>query len=250
MPEDREDALPPDERVEPASRESRSKRRDARARPAPVFGRGALAALLVWGLAVLAVSAGIAGSTTFWWVVPLIGAAVPIFLVIAQNHAPRDRKDLGETKEQELLEALKEHGELTPTTAAMLTTATVSEATKVLEDLARTGHLEVQAREGRLVYALREGDRRGLTQSARPESEPDALPTRTSSPRQPDEPLSEREIEVLRLIASGRTNREIAQELFVALGTVKAHVNNVYRKLGARNRADAVSIARSLNLLD
>jgi LuxR family transcriptional regulator, maltose regulon positive regulatory protein len=63
------------------------------------------------------------------------------------------------------------------------------------------------------------------------------------------EPLSERELEVLVLIAAGKRNPEIARELFIVLSTVKTHVQNIYRKLGARNRAQAVSKARELNLL-
>jgi LuxR family transcriptional regulator, maltose regulon positive regulatory protein len=63
------------------------------------------------------------------------------------------------------------------------------------------------------------------------------------------EPLSERELEVLVLIAAGKRNPEIARELFIVLSTVKTHVHNIYRKLGARNRAQAVSRARELNLL-
>jgi LuxR family maltose regulon positive regulatory protein len=63
------------------------------------------------------------------------------------------------------------------------------------------------------------------------------------------EPLSERELEVLRLVASGRSNREIARELYVSLGTVKTHINNTYRKLGASSRTRAVARARDLNLV-
>jgi LuxR family maltose regulon positive regulatory protein len=63
------------------------------------------------------------------------------------------------------------------------------------------------------------------------------------------EPLSERELEVLVLIAAGKRNPEIARELFIVLSTVKTHVQNIYRKLGARNRAQAVSRAGELNLL-
>jgi LuxR family transcriptional regulator, maltose regulon positive regulatory protein len=63
------------------------------------------------------------------------------------------------------------------------------------------------------------------------------------------EPLSEREMEVLALVAAGKRNPEIARELFIVLSTVKTHVQNIFRKLGARNRAQAVSRARELNLL-
>ena len=63
------------------------------------------------------------------------------------------------------------------------------------------------------------------------------------------EPLSERELEVLRLIASGRSNREIAQMLFVTPGTVKRHSHNIYGKLEVRSRTQAVARARDLNLL-
>jgi ATP/maltotriose-dependent transcriptional regulator MalT len=64
------------------------------------------------------------------------------------------------------------------------------------------------------------------------------------------EPLTEREAEVLVLLASGRTNREIAADLFVTVGTIKAHTSNIYAKLQVRNRAEALSRARELGLLD
>jgi LuxR family transcriptional regulator, maltose regulon positive regulatory protein len=63
------------------------------------------------------------------------------------------------------------------------------------------------------------------------------------------EPLSERELEVLRLIASGKSNREISSELFVSVGTVKTHIINLYRKLDAHSRTQALARARELNLL-
>ena len=63
------------------------------------------------------------------------------------------------------------------------------------------------------------------------------------------EPLSERELEVLQLIAAGKTNRRISSELFVSVGTVKTHINNVYRKLDAHSRTQAVARARELKLL-
>ena len=64
------------------------------------------------------------------------------------------------------------------------------------------------------------------------------------------EPLSERELEVLHLVADGLSNREIARTLFLSLGTVKAHVSHVYGKLLVRNRTRAVARARELQLLD
>jgi LuxR family maltose regulon positive regulatory protein len=63
------------------------------------------------------------------------------------------------------------------------------------------------------------------------------------------EPLSQRELEVLQLIALGRTNQEIAQQLIVAPGTVKAHTANIYRKLDVANRTEAVARARQLGIL-
>jgi LuxR family transcriptional regulator, maltose regulon positive regulatory protein len=63
------------------------------------------------------------------------------------------------------------------------------------------------------------------------------------------EPLTERELEVLRLIASGKSNRRIATELFVSVGTVKTHINNIYRKLDAHSRTQALARARELKLL-
>ncbi|QKV72424.1 response regulator transcription factor [Amycolatopsis sp. Hca4] len=62
-------------------------------------------------------------------------------------------------------------------------------------------------------------------------------------------PLSERELDVLRLLADGRSNREIAAALFLAEGTVKNHVTNVLGKLGARDRTQAALRARDLGLL-
>ncbi len=64
-----------------------------------------------------------------------------------------------------------------------------------------------------------------------------------------NEPLSERELEVLRLLASGASNREIADELSIALSTARKHVSNIIGKLGVHNRTQAVSRGRDLGLL-
>jgi len=62
-------------------------------------------------------------------------------------------------------------------------------------------------------------------------------------------PLSDREREVLDLVASGATNREIAGRLYLSPHTVKEHTSSLYRKLGARNRAEAVQKAQRLGLI-
>jgi DNA-binding NarL/FixJ family response regulator len=62
-------------------------------------------------------------------------------------------------------------------------------------------------------------------------------------------PLSGRELEVLRLLADGRSNREIAAALFLAEGTVKNHVTTVLGKLGARDRTQAALRGRALGLV-
>ena len=81
-------------------------------------------------------------------------------------------------------------------------------------------------------------------------AEPDEDVTHKLAAAQPlVDPLSERETEVLGLIAAGLSNREIAQELVIAVGTVKRHINNIYGKLGVHSRTRAVARARELGLL-
>lgn len=63
------------------------------------------------------------------------------------------------------------------------------------------------------------------------------------------EPLSGRELEILRHLASGASNKEISAALFIAEGTVKNHVTNILGKLGVRDRTQAALKARELNLL-
>ena len=61
--------------------------------------------------------------------------------------------------------------------------------------------------------------------------------------------LSDREIDVIRLLASGARNKEIATQLSVTIHTVKFHLDNVYRKLGVQTRAEAVRLASERGLL-
>lgn len=61
--------------------------------------------------------------------------------------------------------------------------------------------------------------------------------------------LSKRELEILNLLAQGLSNREIAAKLFVSLSTVKTHNQNLFQKLDAKRRTQAVEKARRLNLI-
>ena len=74
---------------------------------------------------------------------------------------------------------------------------------------------------------------------------------RASPPPRPAlaEPLSERELEILRLLAAGDSNKEIAAALYIAEGTVKNHVTNILGKLDARDRTQAALRARELGLI-
>jgi LuxR family transcriptional regulator, maltose regulon positive regulatory protein len=63
------------------------------------------------------------------------------------------------------------------------------------------------------------------------------------------EPLTDRELQVLRLLAAGKSNQQIADELVVAVDTVKKHVGHILDKLEATNRTQAAARARALGLL-
>lgn len=81
----------------------------------------------------------------------------------------------------------------------------------------------------------------------------DATPIASSAlkpaPQPLIDPLSERECEVLRLVAEGLTDRQIADRLVLAVGTIKRHLNNVYGKLGVNSRTQALARARDIGLL-
>ncbi len=64
--------------------------------------------------------------------------------------------------------------------------------------------------------------------------------------RKPETSLSPREIEVLKLVAAGRSNREIGKELFLSETTVKSHLVHIFGKLGVKSRTSAVARAREL----
>ncbi|MBZ0296642.1 MAG: LuxR C-terminal-related transcriptional regulator, partial [Anaerolineae bacterium] len=76
-----------------------------------------------------------------------------------------------------------------------------------------------------------------------------AAPSQSPSSQPLVEPLSERELEILQLVAEGFSNREISEQLFLALSTVKGHNRNIYDKLQVKRRTEAIARARELGLL-
>jgi len=62
--------------------------------------------------------------------------------------------------------------------------------------------------------------------------------------------LSERELEILALVADGPSNREISERLFISISTVKGHNQNIYGKLEVKRRTEAVAYARDLGLIE
>jgi LuxR family maltose regulon positive regulatory protein len=87
--------------------------------------------------------------------------------------------------------------------------------------------------------------------AAFPENEPEQSiePQESASDADWVEPLSERELEVLQLIAEGLTNREVGERLYLTANTVKAHARTIYSKLGVNNRTQAVNRARALGII-
>jgi ATP/maltotriose-dependent transcriptional regulator MalT len=213
----------------------------------------------VWCFFILIVSVafvidrGLADVGIVWLAIFGLGVVAPVLLlgqinrVIATHETSRGAFLDATKKEQEILGALEEGGNLTPAAAAMRTSLTVDEASKMLEGLARKGHLETRT-EGGIVYYTLAGHRRqelpGVDTALQREQ-----PGVNGASHRLEDPLSERELEVLALLASGKTNSEAAGDLFVSVGTVKSHTGNIYRKLGAKNRAEAVTVARNLGLI-
>ena len=99
-----------------------------------------------------------------WWVPFLL---LPAVRGVGEVFEARARRPVeGERKEKELLEALARWGELSPARAALETSLSVAEADRMLSGLAKDGHVEVRARDGRLGYSLWEHDRRELEERA------------------------------------------------------------------------------------
>ena len=104
-----------------------------------------------------------------------------------------------------------------------------------------------QAQEAQKAYAELAGAELASTEPTSPQAQAVLPPAEVYTLV---EPLSERELEVLSLIAEGLTNQEIALRLHLSLGTVKVHAHNIYGKLDVNGRTQAVAKARSLHLIE
>ncbi len=104
-----------------------------------------------------------------------------------------------------------------------------------------------------LAYLLKEEGVEPETPSARSVAadltEPRGDAARAAALASLPEPLSDRELEVLALIASGASNQQIAEHLVVSMSTVKSHINRTYRKLGVNSRTQAIARSRQLGLV-
>jgi LuxR family maltose regulon positive regulatory protein len=186
-------------------------------------------------------------------------------LLIAQG-----RQDAASRLLQRLLEATEAGGRISRAIEILNLQALAAQArddtTMAISSLKRAlslaepgGYVRIFVDEGppmaRLLYqALDRGLAPDYTRrllAAFPVVEPEKTdPSATKIPKSElIEPLSEREIEVVQLIAEGLTNREIAARLFLSVNTVKVHSRNIYGKLGAHNRTEAVARAQALGIL-
>jgi len=203
----------------------------------------------------------------------------PAYLALARVLLAQDKPESALTLLQRLLDVATSQGrtgsiiEIQALRALALAACGEDQAV-ALETLAeaitfacRHGHFRVIADEGAPMRALlaQLSAARSGQQHAAGRIDPDYLaalqracgqqeavsPPRQAAANPPGlvEPLTDRELEVLRLLAAGRSNQRIAHELVVAIDTVKKHVTHVISKLGAANRTEAVARARKLGLI-
>ncbi len=184
---------------------------------------------------------------------PLFSLAALCDFLTRQLRAAQRYNAIGWQIEVLLLQSLVHHIQGDP----MQALATAQQALSLAEP---EGYARVFLDEGPpMAELLRLGAQRGVWRPARLAAYADRLlaafpvyAVRPSAPVSPAgliEPLSDRELEVLRLLGAGLSNRQIAERLIVTVGTVKSHVHNIYGKLGVERRTEAIARARDLHLL-
>lgn len=196
-------------------------------------------ALTILGVAVFALPDQ-GADPIYSWIAVFVGFVAPaVLLWLLFRSTGRQSGEPG--AERIVLELLRPGAPLSPVDVALRSTLTVDEAKATLERLAADGQIRVEERDERPAYYLWKPDY--ATDGATPGTANEQPPIELA------EPLSEREREVLIRLAQGRSNKEIAAELVIAVGTVKTHVNNIYRKLGAKNRVEALARAKDAGVL-
>jgi LuxR family transcriptional regulator, maltose regulon positive regulatory protein len=190
-------------------------------------------------------------------------------VLIAHSRRDQGQGSLGET--WALLERLRtvaEEGERAGSLIEILALQALAQAAqgdlpRALVPLERAltlaepeGYVRVFVDEGQPMRTLlRHAAAAGIARSYTPELlaafDESAQPGSTAAHAAADlaEPLTAREVEILRLVATGMRNQQIADHLFISLATVKRHLANTYRKLGVGHRTEAVARANQLHLL-
>ncbi len=192
------------------------------------------------------------------------------YILYARILIAQERLDEATGVLQRLLESAEAGGRTSRVIEILILQALASQAggdtTQAMTTLERAltlaepeGFIRIFVDEGPpMAHLLYEAVTRGIAQDyasrllgAFPMTEPEQTdPSKTQVPKSElVEPLSEREIEVLQLIAMGLTNQEVASRLYLALSTVKVHTRNIYGKLGVNNRTQSVARARALGIL-
>lgn len=124
----------------------------------------------------------------------------------------------------------------------------------VISEPTEQEEVETVLQEGATAYVLKTADPKDLVTAVRQALRPsvffpkhaDRVPSaKDAAPFE----LTERELEILRLVASGKSNAQVAQKLRITEPTVKSHLSNVYRKLGVANRTQAARVAQTHGLL-
>jgi LuxR family maltose regulon positive regulatory protein len=165
----------------------------------------------------------------------------------------RARGEMGEVLEALVLQALvlQAQGHLSEALSALQEALTLAEPEGWIRIFVDEGPpmatllQQVAAAGGTSPYITRLLEAFGILTNQQQEAEP----AQTGAPSALVELLSQREVEVLRLLARGRSNSELAQTLVVSVSTVKTHLQHIYSKLGVTNRTQAVDRAQELHLL-